>query len=291
MKENGSETDIGEAPTSVRKPCGPLLDLDVDSIVMGRWENRLTDAYDAPEFAELKKAIELARGNTQPVTVQVMRGGSSPPAGLGQFELLAGHRRVRACRELGLPVRAMVLPPLDERDLFQFVYQENSSRDELRPYELGRMCALALANGIYPSLRKLCAMTALDVASASRAVRLYEMPQALHDLIRSPRQWQLKDADKLGNLVHAEGFEAKVEVLRRVHGVMDRVPLLRALAGVGSTNIESVLEIFDDDAVVGRIFLSREGKVRVVLLHPLVHEQAEDLRRLLQAWLAKSRRA
>jgi hypothetical protein len=73
--------------------------------------------------------------------------------------------------------------------------------------------------------------------------------------------------------------------------VMDRVPLLRALAGVGSTNIESVLEIFDDDAVVGRIFLSREGNVRVVLLHPLVHEQAEDLRRLLQAWLAKSRRA
>jgi ParB family chromosome partitioning protein len=274
----------------VLQPRGPILELDAAAIVTGRWENRLPEAYEAPEFGELKRAIAHTGGNTQPITVRGLASAtlSSPKA--QQYELVTGHRRMRACKELGLPVRAMVLPALRDQDLFMFVYHENSSREPLRPYELGRMCARALEAGTYPSLRNMCFSADLDLASASRAIRVYEFPKTLHELIRSPMQWHLKDAERLAKIIYDEGFPKKVEELKRIHGVMDRAPLLRALAGVGSANDETVLEIVENGDVLGRIHLGHEGNVRIVLLPVFTREHADDLRAMMQLWFARWRR-
>lgn len=289
MRKHNKTAKHSEVPAGLLQPSGPLLNLAAATIVAGRWENRLPGSYDGPEFAELKKAIALTGGNTQPVNVRVLGNASLPQAASRRFEVVTGHRRLRACDELGLPVRAMVLPELDEQQLFLFVYHENSSREPLRPFEFGRMCAQALAAGMYPSLRNMCDSVGMDISSASRAVRLYELPEALNELIRSPLQWQLKDTDKLAKHIDAQNFSAKVEELRRIHGVMDRVPLLRALAGVGSTNEEQILEIIDRGEVAGRIYLSGQGKARAVFDRPLSPNRTEDLRRVLQAWLGELR--
>lgn len=80
-------------------------------------------AMDEADFHELVEAIR-ARGQDTPILVR------PHPTRAGHYQTVFGHRRVRAAREIGIPVRAVV-KTLEDRDHVIAQGQENSQRSDL----------------------------------------------------------------------------------------------------------------------------------------------------------------
>jgi ParB family chromosome partitioning protein len=122
------------------------------------------------DFAELKSEIESAGGNVQPVRVRPLARVERFNRA-AEYEIVFGHRRHRACLELGIPVRALVEDASDQ-ELFEAMERENRGRKNLSAWEQGCMYRKALDEGLYPSLRKLAESVKVDVSLVSKSVAL-----------------------------------------------------------------------------------------------------------------------
>ncbi|CAN7698891.1 plasmid partitioning protein RepB [Ensifer sp. NM-2] len=98
-----------------------IVELDPDSIDGSFVVDRLED--DREEFEALKQAI-AERGQDTPILVR------PHPSASGRYQVVFGHRRVRAARELGAKVKAVVRA-LDDRTHVIAQGQENSARANL----------------------------------------------------------------------------------------------------------------------------------------------------------------
>ncbi len=98
-----------------------VVELEPDQIDGSFVRDRLSDDDDA--FHDLLEAIR-ARGQDTPVLVRPLADAS------GRYQLVFGHRRVRAARELGRKVRAVV-KTIDDRTHVIAQGQENSARANL----------------------------------------------------------------------------------------------------------------------------------------------------------------
>jgi ParB family chromosome partitioning protein len=164
--------------------------LDPSSIRPSRWANRHESTFQSVEFVKLKEEIAAAGGNVQPINVrQDVTGGG--------YEVVFGHRRLRACQELGLPVLAIVVS-IDDRSLWEEMERENRSRANLSPYEQGRHYKAALDQGLYPSIRRLAEVINVDVSQASKVIRIADLPDVVINAFSSPRDIQVNWAAKLG---------------------------------------------------------------------------------------------
>lgn len=98
-----------------------VIDLDTALIEDSFVADRVAQADE--QFQELVEAIRL-RGQDSPILVR------PHPQKDGRYQIAFGHRRARAARLLGLPVRAVV-KKLDDRDHVIAQGQENSARADL----------------------------------------------------------------------------------------------------------------------------------------------------------------
>ena len=153
--------------------------LDPKAIKASHWANRSESSFLVKEFEALKAEIESAGGNVQPIKVRPVAGKP------GEFEIVFGHRRHRACLELGIDVLALV-EELSDVELFAQMDRENRQRADLRPYEQGVMYARALDEGLFPSLRKMAESLGVDASNASKAISLARLPKAVLAAFESP---------------------------------------------------------------------------------------------------------
>lgn len=153
--------------------------LDPKTIKASHWANRNEASFLSKDFEALKAEIESAGGNVQPIKVRPVSGKQ------GEYEIVFGHRRHRACLELGIDVLALV-EELSDVDLFAQMDRENRQRADLRPYEQGVMYARALDEGLFPSLRKMSEALGVDSSNASKAISLARLPQAVLAAFESP---------------------------------------------------------------------------------------------------------
>lgn len=93
---------------------------------------------DGDGFETLKSSI---KDGGQQVPILVRRAGTE-----GRFEIIYGRRRLRACRELGLKVRANV-QDLDDATALLAKGLENAARRNLSFYEKARFAAVIQAAG------------------------------------------------------------------------------------------------------------------------------------------------
>ncbi|WP_337271045.1 plasmid partitioning protein RepB [Oryzifoliimicrobium ureilyticus] len=98
-----------------------VVELDPDTIDDSFIQDRLTK--DDDDFRDLVEAIR-ARGQDSPILVRPHLSAQ------GRYQVVFGHRRVRAARELGRQVRAVV-KSIDDRDHVIAQGQENSARANL----------------------------------------------------------------------------------------------------------------------------------------------------------------
>lgn len=157
--------------------------LDPARIVHSRWNT--TDEADlrGRDFDRLRSAIERFGGNVQPIKVRPTAGPILPFATGNEtehdeYELVFGHSRLLACREMGLPVLAMV-ERLTDHELVQQFAAEYRWHPCWRPWRLGELIERTINDGLFPSLRRTAETLAMDLSEVALLRDLAALPQPL----------------------------------------------------------------------------------------------------------------
>lgn len=172
----------------------PTRLLETGQIRPSRFANRHESSFQGPDFEALRSEIKEAGGNIQPIKVRPL----AKPEGDVRFEIIFGHRRFEACRQLRLPVLAVV-DSVDDRTLFAEMDRENRARKDLSPWEQGVMYRRALTEGLYPSNRKMAEALGVDLGGLGRSLMLADLPAEVVAAFASPLDLQFRWAKPLAD--------------------------------------------------------------------------------------------
>jgi ParB family chromosome partitioning protein len=270
----------------------PARALPAAAIRASRWANRHPASFEDAGFAELKADIAASGGNVQPVKVRPAVG----PDGSEAYELVYGHRRHRACLELGLPVRA-VIEPMDDALLFAQMERENRGRKSLSAWEQGMMYRRALDEGLFASQRKLSEALGVDVALVSKSLSLARLPDLVVRAFATPLDIQFRWAQPLAEAVQKDpdGVVGRAKALLAAGGPRPARDVLAALLGApagvlnGSTPAAEQppserQERYGKAGAGARLTVHRDGRVTVEAdSGALSGEQLQALRGWLKA--------
>lgn len=210
-----------------------VIQLDPGLIDPSTWANRdeINFSEDNIAFKELKEEIKNAGGNVQ--SIKVRRKGD-------RFEVVFGHRRLRACRELGLPVSAIV-EDLDDQQLFVQMDRENRARKNLSPYEQGVMYRKALAEGLFKTQVGLQEAIGVTQGAISKAMTLAALPVELVNAFPSKLDLQFRHAQVLSKLLEkdSKAVISKAKELAKMSPKLDAGRVLQVLSDAVASHEES----------------------------------------------------
>ena len=187
----GLESDLAEANEKLvaLEAVPQTRKLDPVQVVPTGWANRHQDSFKNAEFERLKSDISLSGGNVQAISVRPLAGQAD------RFEIVFGHRRHRACLELGLPVLATVeTAPISDLELFAAMDRENRERADLSPFEQGTMYRRALDAGLYPSNRRLAEALGVSHTWVAKVLAVADLPTPILECFRTPLEVQYRHA-------------------------------------------------------------------------------------------------
>ncbi len=258
--------------------------LDPRRIKPSKWANRNELSYGGAEFAALRQEIESAGGNIQPIKV---RPSKSVP---GQYELVFGHRRHRACLELGFDVLA-VISELDDSELFCQMDRENRARAALSPWEAGMTYAKALDEGLFPSARKLSEAASIDLSQLGKALALARLPADVIAAFPSPLELQYRWATMLTPAIQKDPdlILSRAKALLVSKEKLSATEVLKQLLEGGGTvpppAIKKVL-VKGKDGQVGEIRLDGGKRSAVVTLSNIDPKRFGELEKTIKALLS-----
>jgi len=195
----------------------PARLLDPQVIKPSQWANRHEDSFRTEEFVSLRAEIDNAGGNVQAIKVRPLPNDSieqdhnkiasqpskspekegvepfNPPY---EYEIVFGHRRHRACLDLGIPVLALI-EETTEQELFVDMDRENRLRADLSPWEQGVMYAKALDGGLFSSNARLASAVGRDTGVIGKALSLARLPSTVVDAFPTPLEIQYRWAKPL----------------------------------------------------------------------------------------------
>ena len=157
------------------KTAGKVILLPLNAIQPSPWQARTV--FDETEIAALAVSI-LQNGLLQPVTVRKIEGG---------YQLIAGERRLRACRLAKLEQIPAILGDYDDRQAAALGLLENLQRQQLDPFDTAR------------GLREVIRLWGCTQAEAARRLGLSQpaLANKLRLLTLTPEQQQLCTANHL----------------------------------------------------------------------------------------------
>lgn len=210
--------------------------LDPKLVKPSRWANRHELSFSGPEFATLKAEIADAGRNVQPIKVRPLPVQPGQPQ---EYEIAFGHRRHRACLELGLQVAAIVEEMSDSR-LFAEMDRENRERQNLSPWEQGMMYKRALEMGLFASQRQLASAIGAQSGNVSRAIQLASLPQEIIEAFSSPLDLQYRSLDVI-NPALAHDAQAVLERARQLAGMEPKLAAREVLERLMDTKSVATL--------------------------------------------------
>ena len=116
-------------------------------------------------FQSLKLDIEFNGGNLVPIKVRPLLGVE------GKYEIVFGHRRHKACQELGFDVLAVVQAICDKR-LVAEMDMENRCREDWHPFRRGAFFNNALERGLFSSLRNMAEELGISGVKIARVLAI-----------------------------------------------------------------------------------------------------------------------
>lgn len=181
------DIDLPPAPAdSSLSPTDSVILLDPSVIVIPDAPNREASSFDDESADHLQSSIEAGGGNTIPIGVRLV----IEPEGSHRHYLVYGERRVRACRNAGLRVRAIVLPTLSATEHGLQRIRENASRKRLAPIELGRQLAHLLASDARLTQRQLAQHLGRGEDQISKALQLARLDPQILEAFARPQELQ-----------------------------------------------------------------------------------------------------
>ena len=174
----------------------PTVRLDPALVRPSRWSHRHESTYASRAFNQLLDSVDSAGGIEQPILVRKDGAG---------YEVIFGHRRHRACLELGLAVFAVVwVGPMSELDHFLALERENQGRQDLSPYEQGRMYDHALVVRLFSSQRKLASAVGVSHTWIRKTVQIARLPNEVKGAFANPTAIQPAHAADITDALAAD---------------------------------------------------------------------------------------
>ena len=128
---------------SVRAGLGGIQDIQTDLILPWGPQDRIElTAVNSGDGDEVQDLAESIRTSGQQVPV-LLRPATDRD---GKFEVVYGRRRILACQELGIPVKALIRT-LDDTEALMAKGLENAGRQDLSFYERARFAQAILEQG------------------------------------------------------------------------------------------------------------------------------------------------
>jgi ParB family chromosome partitioning protein len=278
MKESNEKVALLEARLKEFEGSLAVRLIDPQHIVPSKWANRIDDSFDSVEFEQLREEIAQSEGNVQPIKVRPLKEDAE------RYEIVFGHRRHRACLELGLPVLAFV-EEVSDQDLFKEMDRENRKREDLSPWEQGRMYRRALDEKLFASLGELSKELGVDKGNISKALKLADLPDDIVHAFPSPLDLQYRWAKLLNDALQGdpEGVLARAkeviedkgtkrtskEVLDSLLGVDIKTPTIQAIVVDGKPVAKVQI---DDDRVTVQFARGVLGGEKTKQLYALVRD-------------------
>ena len=149
-----------------------LLTLKIDRIIAN--SNQPRKYFDKDKMSELKESIKNS-GLLQPITVRKISGG--------KYEIIAGERRYRACRELGMEnIPAIEINTGNARG-YELSVLENIQREDLNPIEEAESYLMLMEVYGYTQ-EKLSEKLGKNRSSLSNKIRILKLPGNVKELVK-----------------------------------------------------------------------------------------------------------
>ncbi|MEF0943425.1 plasmid partitioning protein RepB [Rhizobium sp. BR 362] len=206
---------------------GGSTEIETSLIDPSPFPDRLPDDNDGL-FAEFKKSIE-EDGQKIPIQVRVH------PTLTGRYQVIYGHRRLRAARELQRPVKALILE-MSDRDLVVVQGIENAARQDLSWIERALFAWRMDEAGIRP--RDIYAALGIDDAELARMRSVYRVVplDVIEAIGRAPKIGRPRWVEFGGSL------KAKPEALRAIRETLSDDRVLRLMSNERFSQAMGVLK-------------------------------------------------
>lgn len=197
--------------------------IPVDAIEPNPWQPR--KLFDEDEIRDLADSISEL-GLIQPIIVRIksVSPGDTPPL----YELIAGERRLRAHRLLGIADIQAVIANVSDVDMALMALAENLDREDLSDYEVAQ--AIRRAESEFPSRKRMAEAIGRGRQDFYRYLTFDSLPAAIKaDLDANPRLMGRKSADMIVRLIKNHSARAENALLtcwpRVVAGEIDQAKL------------------------------------------------------------------
>ncbi len=145
--------------------------LKLDQVHASKFQPRLH--FSESKIEELAKSIK-EKGVIQPILVRA--------SGIDRYELIAGERRLRAAKSLGLNEIPAIIRRVADADLLELSIIENVQREELNSIEEAKAYQ-RLAQEFGYSQDSIATKVGKDKSSVSNLLRLLNLPQKVQDYL------------------------------------------------------------------------------------------------------------
>ncbi len=195
------------------------MDIPVDSIVFSRYQPREDGGVKVRDLCESIRAY----GVIQPVIVR--RSGAG-------YEVIAGERRVRACKMAGLETVPAIVRDYDDSASAIAAVVENVQREGLQPLEEAEAYR-RLSGEFGLTQEQVARAVGLSQSAVANKIRLLRLPEEVKDALRTG----LITERHARALLRVEGRERQLEVLGRI--VQGRLTVAESEAVVEETTKDS----------------------------------------------------
>ncbi len=150
-----------------------LIEIEVEKIKPNPYQPR--ESFDEKRLSGLAESIK-EKGMIQPVVVRKKQDG---------FEIVAGERRLRAAKSIGLKlIPAIIMEGLSKQSMLELTLVENVQREDLNPIEEAKGYKRLLEEcGL--TQKELSKRVGKDRSSIANTLRLLNLPEEVQNLILS----------------------------------------------------------------------------------------------------------
>lgn len=252
-----------------------VLNIEVDKIDPNPWQPRRR--LDTVALEELAASIR-EHGVVQPVVVA--------RAAEGRYRLVAGERRWRACRLLGLATIPAIVKDLSDRDATEVALVENVQREDLNPLEEATAYRI-LQEEFGLTQEEVARRVGKSRAQIANTLRLLQLPEKIQGYIaegllsagHGRALLALEDPEeqvRLAEEIVSRGLSVR-EAEELVKGVQRR-PAVRRAARPECEEWEELARTLAERLGTKVRIRSREGRGRI----EIEFYGAEDLERLVE---------
>jgi len=178
-----------------------IVALDIDVLQPNTYQPRVH--FDPNALEELAASIK-AQGLLQPILVRPLEAS-------GQYEIVAGERRWRACRLAGLPSIDCIVRPMDQYESMTIALIENLQREDLNPMEEARALG-QIKEHLDLTQEELADKVGRSRPAVANCLRLLKLPEEVQNMLEK----QSLSTGHARALLGLEDTKIMVELAKRV---------------------------------------------------------------------------